>query len=241
MAALYAETEQNCALLAAGPAPRPARTRSSCSSRASPTPTSAATRTTRPPPGSNPLRGQDSSSRVPHRGQRQGDLQRPPGVLRDPPGQALRRHHRAAAARRDTTPGGGGQRPRLQQLAGQRLAGRLPAPQRVVFDFYNVLTSNGGNADTNDLGSDRRQPPPLPQRRDRAHHQPGRRTSPAYPSGDSHPTAAGDREGDGRVPAAAQHRLPLLEGRRELPRAGRGLRRSRATPPCRPPRLSVRP
>lgn len=71
-----------------------------------------------------------------------------------------------------------------------------------VFDFYTVLTSNGGDADTNDLGSTAGN-----------HHRyrnaaiehitnQGSNYS-RYPSGDSHPTAAGDQK------ATAEY-LPLL-------------------------------
>ncbi|MCU0242818.1 MAG: hypothetical protein MUF51_10395 [Vicinamibacteria bacterium] len=62
-----------------------------------------------------------------------------------------------------------------------------------VFDYYNVLTSNGGNANTNDLGS-----------ADGNHHRywnnavqhqiaTGRDTL-AYPSGDDHPSRAGNEK-----------------------------------------------
>ena len=60
-----------------------------------------------------------------------------------------------------------------------------------VFDFYNVLTSNGGNADTNDAGSETGN-----------HHrwwsgaiqhiQTVNYDMAAYPSGDSHPSQAGN-------------------------------------------------
>ncbi|HNX49194.1 MAG TPA: PKD domain-containing protein [Thermoanaerobaculaceae bacterium] len=71
-----------------------------------------------------------------------------------------------------------------------------------VFDFFNVLTSNGGNVDTNDLGSTAGN-----------HHRyrngviehvtnQGSNYS-RYPSGDSHPTAAGDQKATGEY-------LPLL-------------------------------
>lgn len=71
-----------------------------------------------------------------------------------------------------------------------------------VFDFFNVLTSNGGNADTNDLG-----------RATGNHHRyrggsiehitdQGSNYS-AYPTGDSHPSAAGDQKATGEY-------VPLL-------------------------------
>ena len=65
-----------------------------------------------------------------------------------------------------------------------------------VFDFYNVLTSNGGNANTNDLGSTTGN-----------HHrwwsgavqyiQDVSNNYSAYPVGDSHPTAAGGQKATG--------------------------------------------
>jgi hypothetical protein len=63
-----------------------------------------------------------------------------------------------------------------------------------VFDYYNVLTSNGGNAHTNDYDA----------RPERNHHywdgsairhtQTVDNDDSAYPSGDSHPTSAGHRK-----------------------------------------------
>ena len=71
-----------------------------------------------------------------------------------------------------------------------------------VFDFYNVLTSNGGNANTNDLG-----------KANGNHHRwwngrvqhstTGSSNSLAYPTGDSHPSQAGNRKATGEF-------VPLL-------------------------------
>jgi hypothetical protein len=62
-----------------------------------------------------------------------------------------------------------------------------------VFDFYNVLTSNGGSANTNDLGASGGN-----------HHRwwngsvqhskTGSSNFLAYPTGDSHPSQAGNRK-----------------------------------------------
>jgi hypothetical protein len=62
-----------------------------------------------------------------------------------------------------------------------------------VFDYYNVLTSNGGNPDTNDVDA----PAGNHHRwRDGAvqHIQTVKGNFSAYPSGDSHPTSAGHRK-----------------------------------------------
>jgi uncharacterized repeat protein (TIGR01451 family) len=77
-----------------------------------------------------------------------------------------------------------------------------PYTNVAVFDFYNVLTSNGGNANTNDLNSDTGN-----------HHRwwngaiQHLQTNPnnyaAYPTGDSHPSQAGN------LKATAEF-LPLL-------------------------------
>jgi len=60
-----------------------------------------------------------------------------------------------------------------------------------VFDFYNVLTSNGGDADTNDLnqttGNHHRWRDNTVQ-----HTQTLARNTSAYPTGDSHPSMAGN-------------------------------------------------
>jgi len=60
-----------------------------------------------------------------------------------------------------------------------------------VFDFYNVLTSNGGSADVNDLGSSEGN---HHRWRNGAvqHTQTAMSDFLAYPSGDSHPSQAGN-------------------------------------------------
>jgi len=68
-----------------------------------------------------------------------------------------------------------------------------PYDNVAVFDFYNVLTSNGGDVDTNDLGEETGN-----------HHrwwngaiqhlQTVNSNVSAYPSGDSHPSAAGNQK-----------------------------------------------
>ena len=85
-----------------------------------------------------------------------------------------------------------------------------PYQNVAVFDYYTVLTSNGGNANTNDLNCGDRQPSPLPQRR---HPAPGGRRQ--YP-GLSHrrrpPLQRRRPEGHRRIRADAQYLLPPLEG-----------------------------
>jgi len=71
-----------------------------------------------------------------------------------------------------------------------------------VFDFYNVLTSNGGGANTNDLGA-------ISGNHHRwwngavQHSKTGSSNFLAYPTGDSHPSAAGDKKATGEF-------VPLL-------------------------------
>ena len=62
-----------------------------------------------------------------------------------------------------------------------------------VFDYYNVLTSNGGNIDTNDAGSATGN---HHRWRNNAveHIQTAANNFSAYPSGDSHPTSAGHQK-----------------------------------------------
>ncbi len=77
-----------------------------------------------------------------------------------------------------------------------------PYDNVAVFDFYNVLTSNGGNANTNDLGS-------ATGNHHRwwngaVQHMKGVNNNySAYPVGDSHPTAAGNQKASGEF-------VPLL-------------------------------
>jgi hypothetical protein len=65
-----------------------------------------------------------------------------------------------------------------------------------VFDFYNVLTSNGGNPDTNDLGAEAGN-----HHRFRngavEHTQTLNNNYSSYPTGDSHPSPAGGQKASG--------------------------------------------
>ena len=77
-----------------------------------------------------------------------------------------------------------------------------------VFDFYNVLTSNGGNRNTNDLGSDTGN-----HHRWRAdavqHMQTVASNTSAYgtDAGDSHPTSAGNRKATAEFVPLLNHRV----------------------------------
>ncbi|HQO21420.1 MAG TPA: PKD domain-containing protein [Acidobacteriota bacterium] len=68
-----------------------------------------------------------------------------------------------------------------------------------VFDFYNVLTSNGGSADLNDLGA---QAGNHHRYRNGAveHTQTVSNNFSSYPSGDSHPSSAGGQKASGEFP-----------------------------------------
>ena len=77
-----------------------------------------------------------------------------------------------------------------------------PYKNVAVFDFYNVLTSNGGSADTSDLG----QSSGIHHRWWNGHIQHSQTVSSnflAYPTGDSHPSSAGNRKATGEF-------VPLL-------------------------------
>lgn len=80
-------------------------------------------------------------------------------------------------------------------LAHDWLAG-YPYRNVAVFDYYNVLTSNGGDADTNDLGwqagSHHRWWNGAVQ-----HTRTVNNNTAAYPSGDSHPSTAGQLKATG--------------------------------------------
>ena len=71
-----------------------------------------------------------------------------------------------------------------------------------VFDFFNVLTSNGGDINTNDLGAAGGNHHRLRHGEVRYTIQTSDNYS-AYPSGDSHPTAAGGQKATGEF-------VPLL-------------------------------
>jgi hypothetical protein len=75
-------------------------------------------------------------------------------------------------------------------------------PNVAVFDYYTVLTSNGGDADSNDLGAANGNHHRY--RHQAIEHSTSQGTNcSAYGSGDSHPTAAGHRK-------AAAEFVPLL-------------------------------
>jgi hypothetical protein len=77
-----------------------------------------------------------------------------------------------------------------------------PHKNVAVFDFYNVLTSNGGSFDTNDLGGSSGNH----HRWWNGHVQHSQTASSnflAYPTGDSHPSSAGNRKATGEF-------VPLL-------------------------------
>jgi len=86
-------------------------------------------------------------------------------------------------------------------LVNEWLAG-YPYKNVAVFDFYNVLTSNGGNPNTNDVGL-------VTGNHHRwwngaiEHIQTVNNNKAAYPSGDSHPSQAGNLKATGEF-------LPLL-------------------------------
>ena len=80
-------------------------------------------------------------------------------------------------------------------LVNDWLAG-YPHRNVAVFDYYNVLTSNGGNADVNDLGAATGN---HHRWRDGAvqHIQTVNHNYAAYPSSDSHPSSAGQQKATG--------------------------------------------
>ncbi len=184
-----------------GDRPRRREPDRACSSRASPTRTSAGQSATDRHRRQSAARPDACSE--PDRRQRQGHLHRPPAVLRRAPGQALRRHRRAAAASADTTP------PRAPTPApsttGWSTTG-LPATRTnnvAVFDFYNVLTSQrrrrqherpgrGRAATTTAIGTARSSTSPT-----------RRRTTWRTPTAETHPSAAGDQKATGEF-------VPLL-------------------------------
>ena len=78
-----------------------------------------------------------------------------------------------------------------------------PYKNVAVFDYYNILTSNGGDANTNDLGAQTGSHHRY--RNGQVEHLIGGSNFLAYPSGpdDSHPTAAGHQKATGEF-------IPLL-------------------------------
>ena len=151
MAALYAETEQNCGYTRMDPAPAGANQIvmfKSCF------PNSNLGGNPNDPPttGSNPLRGQDAYSE-------HHTVANAKGIYNDILNYFAAHQEKlfvviAAPPLRDedTSPeAAANARAFNNWLVNDWLDG-YPYHNVFVFDFYNVLTSNGGNADTNDLG-----------------------------------------------------------------------------------------
>lgn len=201
MTALYAQTDQNCGYTRMDPAPAGSNQVvmfKSCfpNSNLGGVPNDPATT------GANPLRGQDSGSE-------HHTVANAKGIYNDilPTFAAHQEKLFVVIAApplrdEDTSPeAAANARAFNNWLVNDWLAG-YPHHNVFVFDFYDVLTSNGGNGDTNDLG-----------RTTGNHHRyrngaiehvtnQGSNYS-EYPSGDSHPSAAGDQK------ATAEY-LPLL-------------------------------
>lgn len=102
-----------------------------------------------------------------------------------------------------------------------------PARNVAVFDFYNVLTSNGGDANTNDAGAAAGN---HHRYRNGAidHSQSVAANTSAYPSGanDSHPTSAGNQKATAEFPALLNIWYHCWQGTGSCPEA---------TPPPPPP------
>ncbi|MCX7018387.1 MAG: hypothetical protein WCK47_09980 [bacterium] len=151
-----------------------------------------------PPIGSNPLRGQDSGS--PYH-----TIANAKGIYIDLLNYFSSRQEKLfiVIAAPPLTDGTYADNARAfnEWLTNQWLAA-YPHKNVFVFDFYNVLTTNGGNPDTNDLGSasgnhHRWWNGAVQHKSDVANN------TLAYPSGDDHPSQAGN------LKATAEY-LPLL-------------------------------
>ena len=154
--------------LTRGPAGRSRRRepRSSCSSPASPTRTSGVIPTIR---RRRATRCAEKTRLGYHTvANAKGDLQRPAHLLRRSSGQAVRRHHRAAAGGGEPIPNRR-QRPRVQQLAGERLAGRLRARQRGGLRLLQRPDQQRRQPGRERPRVRKRQPPSLVERRSPAH------------------------------------------------------------------------
>ncbi len=149
-----------------------------------------------PPIGSNPLRGQDSGSEY-------HTISNAKGIYMDLLNYFQTRQDKlfiviTAPPLSDPTYAANA-RAFNQWLVNSWLSG-YPYHNVAVFDFYNVLTSNGGDINTNDLGAETGN-----------HHRwwggaiqhktDGGANTAAYDSGDGHPTPAGNQKATGEFPA----------------------------------------
>ena len=150
------------------------------------------------------------------------------------PGEALRRRH-GAAARRTATRARRRPATRGRSTTGSSTTG-WPATRTTTcscFDFYDVLTSNGGSTRTNDPASTTSAGPTATTTATATasvEHVQTRRLQLLRPTAasasDSHPSRAGNLKATGELVEPPQRRLPLLGGRRRLSRPSRSRRGS---------------
>ena len=144
LAALYAESGQNCSLLAPRHRPRRRQRDRHVQELLSQLAALGQRRRPRARDRRQPAQGPGLRRRRVHGRQRQGHLHRPARLLRRTPGEALRRDRRAAG---DFARHAAGGRALANWLVDHWLQDAAYAHRNVVvFDYYTVLTSNGGSA-----------------------------------------------------------------------------------------------
>lgn len=149
-----------------------------------------------PTTGSNPLRGQGAGSAFMTVGNAKGIYIDILKYFKTRPDKLFIVITAPPLARGDTTSAQAANARGLNTWLAKSWLKNYPYKNVAVFDFYNVLTSNGGNADTNDLGktlgNHHRWWSGAVQ-----HQRTVKRNVSAYPSGDSHPSVAGNRKATG--------------------------------------------
>ena len=145
--------------------------------------------------GPNPLRGQDSSSQYMTVANAKGIYKDLLKYFATRPDKLFVVVTAPPLSARETSPGAANNTRALNRWLVNNWLSGYPHKNVVVFDFYNVLTSNGGSPDINDMamvtGNHHRYWNNAVQ-----YIQPVKRNVSAYPSDeyDSHPSLAGNRK-----------------------------------------------
>jgi|WetSurMetagenome_2_1015567.scaffolds.fasta_scaffold03361_2 hypothetical protein len=192
-----------------------------------------------PPIGENPLKGEDSGSEHHTIANAKGIYLDLLNYFSSHPEKLFVIVCAPPLRQADTGPEQAANARALNDWLVEHLLDGYPGNNVAVFDFYNVLTSNGGNPDVNDLGAaggnhHRWRSGQIEHVRNLAND-----TS-AYPSGDSHPSSAGGQKASGEFPALLNIAYHCWKGTGGCPRApGCTVTCSATVPDWAPPQTAV--
>jgi hypothetical protein len=192
-----------------------------------------------PPIGENPLRGEDSGSEHHTLANSKGIYLDLLNYFAGHPEKLFIIVCAPPLRQADTGPEQAANARALNDWLVDHLLDGYPGNNVAVFDFYTVLTSNGGNPDVNDLGAaggnhHRWRNGQIEHVRNLANDYS------AYPSGDSHPSAAGGQKASGEFPALLNIAYHCWKGTGGCPRTpGCTVTCSATVPAWAPPQTAV--